>query len=1535
VLNQPAFPKAFDRQLFSYWDDEVKLDNGLEMALNWIGIHDGIRIDFTTREDFNALKGHRRLRATEKEGGFDHRPFYKQEALDETIYIIPEDMTVGELRYFIEEIDGLIEAGAGSLSLSDETPTRFRNMAVFLSKQTVPETFSPERRRRYRQHVELLYFLGGLLKATPQYRTVPFEQIKQMPLTVHEPRAVEDFIEKMKHFLDLSEHKLGDKDAMLWWTRNAARHIRAMFALAMRERFEYVVFKKGIEEMTKMEAQAMGPVRAQDAVEDTEDPPKTEEALLWAQLPFDQWRAMRESKVPEQERAMILAIQQYMEQYKGWRHERVMDYSPYYIKMVQELNCLGRSCLIARILKEIGFTEDRIFLASYQQHSFIILELADGTYFNIQTYREPLADTKPIPEEVLPSHFLSETLSQRRSVFLNIEADRKVPGSPLKQSVTVHNITEGLMSSILGNLLWDIYDTRKQEAEHDESELLDFVIAGFQKILLFEKNDFDALENLAAAFGLKSQIRFANAVSLADLKDAIRLLDKAIDYQSRVVKFLPRSTQRAAILNQYKETRTEYRDALQKKEKSFAVNVSYLDQALDRIPGLDTSQKVAFRQYLIDNGLYKYEHLIPLFNAPTVEYLLDDPAVKPVFLEALGQGEREPVVTHDHAALRQLGLDPRADVEKGLGRWLGFRIGQPEDADYLLTLDPSRKIMVGIASNSAAVARRMNPHGRQSFLVLEDGTLIGLKGSGQNLDETSPSIEWDEVKDRYSGTMALWEARRAEESLKDLDGTPARLMQYLGYTRLHAVPETDGTTASVDDMLYQGQTLYKPAVGIYRVATPHRVSEFRRLLSLDPDLRNTRKHIRRALISLGRLPEDAPWSAEAFMRNMMQGFGVTEAVKHNRGWYKQTFHQQDLLLSGDESDNEEFERTADQKLLWNQMRVKVNALSTMVAAIQLQEKRQGRSSALLPEKDSAYRLLKELMTAYFGALDTQKLRTWTQSAETFKEGGFFSAALAGVPLERFYVEPTSGATEGLMRKKLLRDMRQWALDALQERQQEDFAQVASPDIPHFFHATKLDNLIRMMRIGKIPAVGGKTQRVYLNEAKKESPGYFGNIILYLDHERLRNNGITVSRIPDTPYYESRKDIPFSMITNLEYARVFKDPLLVLALDERARALGVDKEPEFRQSREILLSVIFPDLSETERQVVLDEKLHSKIKRTRDTLDHLPEEVPVVGLGFKLPQAQLRQLVASSHIKFVNGAFYLARQNRTLDQQEKEMGAQRAVRDGHKVFTGDLSRFVQLDDASVQEEMIRFLRESEALQLSEAQIRQMNRLAHLLSKPEVFHKRDAAQTLSELKAALKKDRDFPFVAYDGAYHARRILSANGFDVRMIETRSPDDRDVYYFAELTFLGQEWIVDVTADQFEVAQEADRSRMVFQTQYKDMGVVMVPRALARSPEYRDQVPMYTVWERQEVNTDHAMTVSPSQDKVGGIDLNLEPVAIESTGNEILFQGDELMQELDNLQGFTPMIYQIVPVHHLPMILGLQDASATDTVGDIVYENK
>ena len=64
------------------------------------------------------------------------------------------------------------------------------------------------------------------------------------------------------------------------------------------------------------------------------------------------------------------------------------------------------------------------------------------------------------------------------------------------------------------------------------------------------------------------------------------------------------------------------------------------------------------------------------------------------------------------------------------------------------------------------------------------------------------------------------------------------------------------------------------------------------------------------------------------------------------------------------------------------------------------------------------------------------------------------------------------------------------------------------------------------------------------------------------------------------------------------------------------------------------------------------------------------------------------------------------------------------------------------------------------------------------------------------------------------------------------------------------------------------------------------------------------------------------AEQNVGGIDLNPSLLEIQSEGRGIELETPVDMQDLENIQieGFTPVIFQIVPVTNLPLLLGIND---------------
>lgn len=69
------------------------------------------------------------------------------------------------------------------------------------------------------------------------------------------------------------------------------------------------------------------------------------------------------------------------------------------------------------------------------------------------------------------------------------------------------------------------------------------------------------------------------------------------------------------------------------------------------------------------------------------------------------------------------------------------------------------------------------------------------------------------------------------------------------------------------------------------------------------------------------------------------------------------------------------------------------------------------------------------------------------------------------------------------------------------------------------------------------------------------------------------------------------------------------------------------------------------------------------------------------------------------------------------------------------------------------------------------------------------------------------------------------------------------------------------------------------------------------------------------------------AEQNVGGIDLNPSMLEIQSEGRGIELETPVDMQDLENMpiEGFTPVIFQIVPVTNLPLLLGINDLEAPD----------
>ncbi|HLF17998.1 MAG TPA: protein phosphatase 2C domain-containing protein [Candidatus Omnitrophota bacterium] len=81
----------------------------------------------------------------------------------------------------------------------------------------------------------------------------------------------------------------------------------------------------------------------------------------------------------------------------------------------------------------------------------------------------------------------------------------------------------------------------------------------------------------------------------------------------------------------------------------------------------------------------------------------------------------------------------------------------------------------------------------------------------------------------------------------------------------------------------------------------------------------------------------------------------------------------------------------------------------------------------------------------------------------------------------------------------------------------------------------------------------------------------------------------------------------------------------------------------------------------------------------------------------------------------------------------------------------------------------------------------------------------------------------------------------------------------------------------------------------------------------------------------DRAMMGAKEKDKVGGIDLNPDMLDIEERGRAIEFNLPEELKKLETMpiNGFAPIIYQIIPVTNLPLLLGITDQEEPEPLAE------
>ena len=306
-----------------------------------------------------------------------------------------------------------------------------------------------------------------------------------------------------------------------------------------------------------------------------------------------------------------------------------------------------------------------------------------------------------------------------------------------------------------------------------------------------------------------------------------------------------------------------------------------------------------------------------------------------------------------------------------------------------------------VASGSISSGIYEVTHGRQVFFPLPDGTWLGVKGSGQNIDPTKPPIYIDDgpvvaQTPRYHrGLVSSDEAKSAKEAVRRTKEKGFHAISFLGFRRIREIPDGKGGWIPSDEIRYPDGRSVDPMLSFNHSRTPFRLIELPELLKNDPELKRTLTGLmpllRESVVMDSIKSSQDVISYREWTLFIAQMLGKQYSAKFNEGLYKRTINAQDFNLAGEETDIEDFVTFEEYKQYLEENRPAViirsrhqivlnygidvqNLLSYAgIFAFMTVKNRQ----LLDPEKfPTQAELMHAFFKAYFTHLDSKKLKIW-------------------------------------------------------------------------------------------------------------------------------------------------------------------------------------------------------------------------------------------------------------------------------------------------------------------------------------------------------------------------------------------------------------------------------------------------------------------------------------------------------------------------------------------------------------------------------
>ncbi|MBU4143254.1 hypothetical protein KJ590_04660, partial [Patescibacteria group bacterium] len=462
VLTQQVFPTSFLREIFSETGIKIEYTNkqGIleSIDLSFPGINDGIMIRFVDRKDI------------------DNQPFTKTEQDEKTIYTIAQDITFNETRYLLHDIDSILERYGNRLTLSNTFSLRLRQLAIYLAKGMTLEALANDKSNSLKREIENLYLLGLTLDTSniirPDNPIIPlaFEDIKSQD-SLYET----DILDYMKANNNLFTRLTSGN------TNKFIGNIRKIMIkeaiVAIRINFNSKILSKGAEKLFLELEMPDGPVKE----------------LLKDNLPIEDWRKRLKNATENEEAEIVKEIVQIVDKYPGWKAEKYIDSAIRYTLSTQEMNCLMRSILLSRILKEIGIGEDRLYTVGFPEHVFLIMRLKSGDYLEIQTTEDAFNYTRILSEGIKTG--LDKAVKKAKllgSASLTLEEPLWGVLWPESKVLTIYNNLEGLIENSYINLTgFEGFQVTKEQ----KIKLYKMAIVLLQEAIDIDPNNADAFYN--------------------------------------------------------------------------------------------------------------------------------------------------------------------------------------------------------------------------------------------------------------------------------------------------------------------------------------------------------------------------------------------------------------------------------------------------------------------------------------------------------------------------------------------------------------------------------------------------------------------------------------------------------------------------------------------------------------------------------------------------------------------------------------------------------------------------------------------------------------------------------------------------------------------------------------------------------------------------------------------------------------------------------------------------------------------------------